>query len=337
MIIVMKPRSPEAAVEAVIDRLVRAGCDVHRSTGSERVILGVIGVTVEMDLSDYEILPGVDHVVRVSTPYELVDRSFRPEGSRIRIGDDEVGGDRLLIVAGPGAVESEEQIHAAAAAVAAAGASVLRAAAFATRSRPYAFHGLGGQGIEWLCDAAREHGLRVATEVGAPDHVGVVADRVDLIVVGSRHMQNSALLKEVGMADRPVVLKRAPSASVDDWLMAAEYVAACGNPNILLCESGLRTFETATRFTMDLASISVLRERTHLPVLADPSDGTGHRDQVAPMARASVAAGADGLIVEVHPNADEARSDAAQTLYPDAFQRLMDQLRIIAPAVGRSI
>jgi len=337
MIVVMKPHAADADVESVIDRLFRAGCDVHRSTGSERVIVGAIGVTAEMDLSDYEILPGVEEVFRVSSPYKLVSRSFKPEDSKIDLGPVIVGGEDVIVMAGPGSVESEEQIHAAARVVASAGARILRGSAFTSRARPYSFQGLGEISLVWLREAADACDLLVASEVMAPQQVEVVARFADILIVGARHMQNSALLTELGGIGKPVLLKRATAATIEEWLMAAEYVAAAGNERIILCERGIRTFASATRYTMDLSAISVLRDRTHLPVVADPSFGTGVRDKVAPMARAAVAAGADGLLIEVHPQADEALSDAAQTLYPEDFQRLMDQLRIIVPAVGRSL
>jgi len=337
MIVVMKPLAEETDVERVIDRLVRAGCDVHRSTGSERTILGAIGVTAEMDLADFEILPGVEDVVRVSTPYRLVSRAFRSEGTQIEVGEVVFGGEDVVLAAGPAMVESEEQIHATARAVAEAGAKVLRGSAFATRGRPYAFQGKGEQALVWLRAAADEHGLLVATHVNAVTEVAVIERYADLVIVGARHMQNTALLREVGGIEKPVILKRGVAATLEDLLLAAEAVAVAGNDRVLLCERGIRTFEPATRYTLDLSAIPVLRERSHLPILVDPSDGTGHRGQVGPMARAAVAAGADGLLVEVHHDADAALADAAQTLYPSAFQRLMDELRIIVPAVGRSV
>ncbi len=337
MIVVMKPNASESEVESVIERLFAAGCDVHRSTGSARVTLGAVGVTAAMDLSDYEILPGVEHVVRVSTPYELVSRSYKPESTEIDLGSVVIGGDDVVVIAGPGLVESEELIHGAARAVAAAGAHILRGSAFTSRARPYAFRGHGEGSLEWLRAAADEHHLLVASEVMAPAHVELVARHADILIVGARNMQNSVLLTELGTVGKPVLLKRSPAATIEDWLLSAEYVAAAGNERIILCEQGIRTFESSTRYTMDLSAIPVLRQLSHLPVVADPSFGTGVRDKVAPMARAAVAAGADGLLIEVHQNADEALSDAAQSLYPEAFQQLMDQLRIIVPAVGRSI
>ena len=338
MIVVMRPGVDDALIERVMARLIAAGCDIHRSTGSERTILGAIGVTAEMDLADFEVLPGVERVLRVSTPYKLVSRRFRPDGSRIELGPGVViGGEEVVIMAGPGQVESEDQIHRTAREVARAGAKVLRASAFTPRSRPYAFQGLGEQGLAWLRDAARESGLLVVSEVMASEHIDTVAGYADVLLVGGRHMQNHGLLREVGSAGKPVILKRSIGATIEDWLLAAEYVAVAGNDRIVLCERGIRTFETATRYTMDLAAIAVVHERSHLPVIADPSYGTGLRDKIAPMARAAVAAGADGLLIEVHCDADEARSDAAQTLYPEEFLKLMDQLRIIVPALGRSL
>lgn len=337
MIVVMKPHAAEAEVESVIERLFEAGCDVHRSTGAARVILGAIGVTAEMDLSDFEILPGVEDVVRVSTPYEKVSRAAKSESTVVDLGSVSIGGEEVVVIAGPGSVESEEQIHESAKAVSRAGASVLRGSAFASRARPYSFQGLGEEALGWLREAADENDLLVASEVLAPSHIELVARHADILIVGARHMQNSVLLNQLGEIDKPVLLKRAIAATVEDWLLAAEHVAAAGNERIILCERGIRTFEPSTRYTMDLSAIPVVHERSHLPVVADPSFATGVRDKVAPMARAAVAAGADGLLIEVHPDADRALSDAAQSLYPEAFQRLMDQLRIIVPALGRAL
>jgi 3-deoxy-7-phosphoheptulonate synthase len=337
MIVVMKPQASEGHVEAVIERLVGGGFDVHRSTGEERTVLGVVGATAELDLGELRLLEGVEDVVRVSTPYKIVSRSFHPESTVIRVGDVVFGGEEVVVMAGPCSVESEEQIGSAAEAVAKAGAKVLRGGAFKPRSSPYSFQGLGEEGLRLLRDAAHGSGLLAITEVMDRSQIEAVARYADIVQIGARNMQNTVLLRELGGVGKPVLLKRGLAATIEEWLLAAEYVASAGNEQILLCERGIRTFETATRNTMDISAIPVVHARSHLPVIADPSHGVGIRDKVAAMARAAVAAGADGLLVEVHPDADHALSDASQSLYPDQFQQLMDQLRIIAPAVGRAI
>jgi 3-deoxy-7-phosphoheptulonate synthase len=337
VIVVMRPGAPAAEIEAAIARLVECGFDVHRSTGAERTVLGAIGVEPDFDPAELELLDGVEQVLRVSSPYKLVSRSFHPEPTTVRVGDVELGGEEVVVAAGPCSVESEDQIRRTAAAVRAAGARLLRGGAFKPRSNPYSFQGLGERGLELLRRAADESGLPLVTEVMDASQIGLVAGYADLLQVGARNMQNYVLLRELGRTGKPVLLKRGLAATVEEWLLAAEYVAAAGNPRIVLCERGIRTFETSTRATMDIAAIPVLKERTHLPVIADPSHGVGIRDKVAAMARAAVAAGADGLLIEVHCDADHALSDAAQSLYPEQFQRLMDQLRIIVPALGRSM
>lgn len=338
MIVVMQPTASRAEIEGVVDALVRHGFDVHRSTGAERTVVGAVGVQPGFDRDELRLLPGVEDVVRVSTPYKLVSRSFHPEDTVLELpGGVVLGGDRVVVAAGPCSVESEEQIRRTAEAVRAAGATVLRGGAFKPRSSPYSFQGLGERGLELLRQAADEQGMLVVTEVMDPSQIGLVSGYADILQVGARNMQNYVLLKELGDARKPILLKRGLSATIEEWLLSAEYVASSGNPEVILCERGIRTFETATRNTMDISAIPVVQKRSHLPVMADPSHGIGIRDKVAPMARASVAAGADGLLLEVHQDADRALSDAAQSLYPDQFQRLMDQLRIIVPALGREI
>ncbi len=337
MIVVMRPGAPETEIEAAVGKLVACGFDVHRSTGAERTVLGAVGVAADFDPAELQLLAGVEQVLRVSSPYKLVSRSFHPEPTLVRVGDVVLGGEEVVVAAGPCAVESEDQIRRTAAAVRAAGARLLRGGAFKPRSSPYSFQGLGESGLELLRRAGDEHGLPVVTEVIDAAQIPMVAGYAHLLQVGARNMQNYALLRELGRAGRPVLLKRGPAATIEEWLLAAEYVAAAGNRDIVLCERGIRTFETATRNTMDISAVPVLKERTHLPVIADPSHGIGIRDKVPAMARAAVAAGADGLLIEVHVDADHAQSDAAQSLYPAEFQRLMDQLRIIVPALGRSI
>lgn len=337
MIVIMKPTASQREVEHVIERMVEHGFDVHRSTGAERTVLGAVGVAPEFDRQQFRLLDGVEDVIRVTTPYKLVSRSFHPDDRLIRVGDVTFGGDEVVVMAGPCSVESEEQIHATAEAVARAGARVLRGGAFKPRSSPYTFQGLGEDGLKMLRAAADAHGLLTVTEVMDPSQIEMVVPYGDILQVGARNMQNYVLLKELGMVDKPVLLKRGLSATIEEWLLSAEYVADAGNRDILLCERGIRTFETATRNTMDVSAIPVTQERCPLPVIADPSHGIGIRNKVPAMARAAVAAGADGLLVEVHHDADHALSDAAQSLYPDQFQRLMDELKIIVPAVGREI
>jgi len=337
MIVIMKPTATEREVEKVIERMMDDGFDIHRSTGAERTVLGAVGVAPDFDRDQYRLLPGVEEVVRVSTPYKRVSRSFHPDDLLIRVDDLVFGGDEVLVLAGPGSVESEEQIHRTAEAVAKAGARVLRGGAFRPRSSPYSFQGLGETGLRLLREAADAHGLKVCTEVMDPSQIEMVTRYADIVQVGARNMQNLVLLTELGAIDKPVLLKRGLAATIQEWLLSAEYIADAGNPRILLCERGIRTFETATRHTMDISAIPVTKVLSPLPVIADPSHGIGMRDMVPAMARAAVAAGADGLLLEVHHDADHALSDAAQTLYPEQFQRLMDELRIIVPAVGREI
>ena len=337
MIVIMKPTATEREVEKVIERMIEDGFDIHRSTGAERTVLGAVGVAPDFDRSSYRLLDGVEEVVRVSTPYKRVSRSFHPDDLLIRVGDVVFGGDEVVVLAGPCSVESEDQIHRIAGEVAQAGARVLRGGAFNPRSSPYGFQGLGEEGLGFLRNAADAHGLAVCTEVMDPSHIELVDRYADILQVGARNMQNYVLLTELGRLDKPVLLKRGAAATLEEWLLAAEYIADSGNGRILLCERGIRTFETATRNTMDISAVPVTQDLSPLPVIADPSHGIGVRKMVPAMARAAVAAGADGLLVEVHHDADHALSDAAQTLYPDQFQRLMDELRIIVPAVGREI
>ncbi|HSJ13113.1 MAG TPA: 3-deoxy-7-phosphoheptulonate synthase [Longimicrobiales bacterium] len=273
----------------------------------------------------------------MSPQYRLASRTPGGPDTVVTIGDLRIGGDEVIVIAGPCSAESEAQVHATAAAVKRAGAKVLRGGAFKPRSSPYAFQGLGEAGLRLLRDAASAHDLQLATEVMDVAQIDVVAKYADIFQVGARNMQNYTLLRELGQARRPVLLKRGLSATIDEWLMAAEYVLAGGNPDVILCERGIRTFETATRNTLDISAVPVVKELSHLPVVVDPSHATGRRDKVAAMARAAVAAGADGLLIEVHCDPEQALSDGAQSLYPAQFERLMAELRIIAPAIGRSI
>jgi 3-deoxy-7-phosphoheptulonate synthase len=275
--------------------------------------------------------------VQISEPFKLASRAFRPSGTVITVGDVRIGGDEVIVMAGPCSAESDEQVQATAAAVKRAGAKILRGGAFKPRSSPYAFQGLGEDGLRMLRDAADTHHLKLVSEVMDPSQIDVVDRYADIFQIGARNMQNFALLREIGRARKPVLLKRGISATIEEWLLSAEYVLGGGNMDVVLCERGIRTFETYTRNTLDISAIPIVKKLSHLPIFVDPSHGTGRRDKVAPMARAAVAAGADGLIIEVHTDPDRALSDGAQTMFPSQFDRLMAELRIIAPAIGRSI
>ena len=337
MVVVMQEGASERQIQVVIDRMVEVGFNVHRSTGTVHTVLGGVGIkTEEVDPAIFEVLDGVKEAHRIASPYKLASRSFRPGGSVVKIGGDvTVGGGRVVIMAGPCSVESHDQIHRCAELVARAGGSMIRGGAFKPRSSPYSFQGLGEEGLRLLREAADRNGLLVVSEVMDQTQIPLVAAYSDLLQIGARNMQNFNLLREAGKQRRPVLLKRGISATIEELLLSAEYILAGGNYDVILCERGIRTFETYTRNTMDISAIPVVKKLSHLPIVADPSHGTGRRDKVAPMARAAVAAGADGLLIEVHPDPDHALSDGAQSLRPEQFQELMGQLRMIAPAVGR--
>ena len=337
MVVVMQEGAPAEAVDRVVERLEVMGFAVHRSTGANRTILGVVGTDAKGDPRLIETLEGVQEVVQISEPFKLASRAFRPSGTVITVGDVRIGGDEVIVMAGPCSAESDEQVQATAAAVKRAGAKILRGGAFKPRSSPYAFQGLGEDGLRMLRDAADTHHLKLVSEVMDPSQIDVVDRYADIFQIGARNMQNFALLREIGRARKPVLLKRGISATIEEWLLSAEYVLGGGNMDVVLCERGIRTFETYTRNTLDISAIPIVKKLSHLPIFVDPSHGTGRRDKVAPMARAAVAAGADGLIIEVHTDPDRALSDGAQTMFPSQFDRLMAELRIIAPAIGRSI
>jgi 3-deoxy-7-phosphoheptulonate synthase len=336
MVVVMKERASEAQIDAVIARLIELGVDVHRSSGATRTVLGVIGAH-RVDAQLVAILDGVHEVLRVTEPYKRASRSFHPEGTVVTVGDVRVGGDEVIVMAGPCSAESDDQVMATAASVKRAGATVLRGGAFKPRSSPYSFQGLGEDGLRMLRRAADAHDLKVVSEVMDVAQIELVGRFADIYQVGARNMQNFTLLRELGHVGKPVLLKRGIAATIEEWLLSAEYVLSGGNPDVILCERGIRTFETATRNTLDISAVPVVKQLSHLPILADPSHGAGRRDMVAAMARAAVAAGADGLIIEVHPDPDRALSDGAQSMRPSQFEALMAELRIIAPAIGRSI
>jgi 3-deoxy-7-phosphoheptulonate synthase len=333
----MQEGASAAEVDKVVERLEFMGFSVHRSTGANRTILGVVGADVRGDPRLVETFDGVQEVVNISEPYKLASRAFRPQGTVVRLDDVRIGGDEVVVMAGPCSAESDEQVHATAAAVKRAGAKVLRGGAFKPRSSPYSFQGLGEDGLRMLRDAATAHNLKLVSEVMDVSQIDVVARYADILQVGARNMQNFSLLRELGHARKPVLLKRGISATIEEWLLSAEYVLGGGNMDVILCERGIRTFETYTRNTLDISAIPIVKKLSHLPIFVDPSHGTGRRDKVAPMARAAVAAGADGLIIEVHVDPDHALSDGAQTMFPSQFDRLMAELRIIAPAIGRTI
>ncbi len=331
-------RSCPLQLKASIVRFIEgSGFRVQVSDHGDVSLIGVVGVGAESLAPQLRELPGVKEIRPVAPPYPLVSRQHHPEPSRVKVDDVVIGGDSLVVIAGPCAVESREQIVSIARSVASAGATMLRGGAFKPRSSPYSFQGLGEPGLELLVEARTETGLRVVTEVVAPDDVALVSQYADVVQVGARNMQNFRLLSAVGEQPRPVLLKRGMMATLDELLMAAEYVVAAGNPRVILCERGIRTFETATRNTLDLCAIPVLEERTHLPVIVDPSHAAGRRELVPALARAAVAVGAAGVIVEVHPEPELAVSDGRQSMTLQGFEEMMRQLRAVAAAIGRPI
>jgi 3-deoxy-7-phosphoheptulonate synthase len=338
MIVAMQETATEEQIDSVIDAMIEAGVGVHRTTGATQTILAGVGPTAGLDLSKFENLLGVLHVHRISSPYKLAGRGFRPEGTVVEFRNGvTVGNQKVAVMAGPCSIENHDQMFETAARVKTAGGSFLRGGAFKPRSSPYAFQGLGIPGLELMREAADAHGLLVVSEVMEIAQIEAMLPFVDLFQVGARNMQNFNLLRELGQVRKPVLLKRGIAATIEELLLSAEYILSGGNYDVILCERGIRTYETATRNTMDISAIPVVKKVSHLPIVGDPSHGTGRRDMVAPMAKAAVAAGADAIIVEVHPNADKAASDAAQTLYLDQFDKLMGELRVIAEAVGRTV
>ncbi len=336
MVIVMKHQTSAAEIARVVAHIEELGFKAHLSSGEERTIIGVIGDERPLDPEHFEMLEGVERAVRILHPFKLASRDFHPDDTTLRINGIVIGMKQVVTMAGPCAIESREQLMETAAAVKEAGAQVLRAGAFKPRTSPYSFQGLGLKGLELLREAREEFHLPVITEVVSPQDVTLVAQYADILQIGARNMQNFALLHAVGEIQKPVLLKRGLMATIEELLMAAEYILSHGNTRVMVCERGIRTYETATRNTFDINAIPVLKSLTHLPVIADPSHGTGKWDLVAPIARAAVAAGADGLIVEVHPNPAKALSDGAQSLKPEKFARLVEEVRAIAQAIGRT-
>jgi len=340
MIFNMLGEASEQQINHIVDRIKECGFEAHLIRGKERTVIGVVG---NSDRKREELLalssaPGVEEIVRISHPFKLAARSCRPEGSLLELGKGvTIGGSDVVVAAGPCAVESPGQIADIAARVAQSGAKLLRGGAFKPRSSPYSFQGLGENGLKLMRDAADKNGLLVISEVMDPSQIQIMLPYVDVLQVGARNMQNYHLLRGLGEVDKPVLLKRGMSGTLEELLLSAEYIMAGGNYKVILCERGIRTFETALRNTLDIAAVPVLKSLSHLPVVVDPSHGTGKRDKVAPMARAAVAAGADGLLIEVHPDPERALSDGVQSLYPDQFAQLMKEIRAIASAVERKI
>ena len=357
MIVVMKPTSSEADIERVLQFLEKHGLSGHPSQGVERTVIGVLGAVgpsgipgsigggINPSLGEsLESLPNVDSVIRVSKPYKLASREFHPVDSVVDVpvgcvkeGVVSIGSKNVVMMAGPCTVETEKQLMTTAEAVRKAGATILRGGAFKPSTSPYGFRGLGKAGLQLLAKASAEFGMAVITEVMTPTDVALVSEYADILQIGTRNMQNYMLLDEVGRTNKPVVLKRGMSATIEEWLLAAEYILSQGNSNVILCERGVRTFEKFTRNTMDISAIPVIKQLSHLPIISDPSQGTGRRDLVTPMTLASIAAGTDGLLIEVHPNPDEALKDGAQSLTIDQFKDLMPQAQAVAQAIGRTV
>lgn len=338
MIVVMQEGASEEQIQSVISRLMGMGFDIHRSTGVLQTVLGGVGAKPDFDTREIELMDGVQEVHRIMAPYKLASRHFRPEGTRVALGKGVVvGGEEVVMMAGPCSAESAEQVNAIADFVAGQGVRVLRGGAFKPRTSPYSFQGLGEPGLRLLRQAADRNNMLLVSEVMDHTQIAMMMEYVDLLQVGARNMQNYNLLKELGRVAKPVLLKRGISATIEEWLLSAEYLMSGGNYNIVLCERGIRTFENYTRNTLDVSAIPVVHKLSHLPIIADPSHATGRRDKVNPMARAAVAAGADGLLIEVHNNPEGALSDGAQALFFSQFEELQRELRLIAPAVGRTM
>lgn len=337
MVVILEKNASVEQIENVKKHLNDFGFKIHESTGVQRTILGAIGVQPGFDIRKIKILEGVSDVYRVTSPFKLASRSFKEEKTIIKIKDVEIGSDKIAVMAGPCSIESEEQIFKLAEVVAKSGAKILRGGAFKPRSSPYSFQGLGEQGLKLMREAADEFNLLIITEVMQIDHIKLIEKYTDIYQVGARNMQNFSLIKELAKVKKPVMLKRGLAATIEEWLMSAEYILAGGNSNVILCERGIRTFETYTRNTFDLSAIPIVHKKSHLPVVADPSHATGIRDQVPPMARAAVAAGADALMIEIHDNPEAALSDGPQALLPDDFLQLMKELKAIANAIGKTI
>lgn len=335
MIVVMRTGSTEAEIQAVRERIESHGLQSHLSQGAERTVIGVVGQILSNLQTELERLPGVAEVVRISKPYKLSTREFKEENTTVKVGGAVIGGSEPIIIAGPCAVESEEQLMSTAKVVKEQGAKILRGGAFKPRTSPYSFRGLGVQGLKLLAEAGEKFGMPVVTEVMSPEDVGMVASYADILQIGARNAQNFNLLDAVGKIDKPVLLKRGFSSSYEEWLLAAEYVLSGGNSQVILCERGIRTFESYTRFTLDLAAVPAIKKLSHLPIIVDPSHSTGSWDLVIPLSLAAVAAGAHGIIVDVHPNPAVAKCDGAQALSFENFHNLAVQVEAVAQAISR--
>jgi 3-deoxy-7-phosphoheptulonate synthase len=337
MIIVMHKKATSRQIANVVARIEQSGRQVYLSEGEERTIIGIVGEGRPLDQDRFELMDSVERIVPIVSPFKLASRDFRPQDTLVKLNGVRAGGKKVIVMAGPCAVESREQIIETARIVKEAGATVLRGGAFKPRTSPYSFQGLGFEGLKLLAEARKETGLLIVTEVMSPEAVPLVSTYADILQIGARNMQNYALLHAVGESQRPAILKRGMMSTMEELLMSAEYILSHGNDRLMLCERGIRTFETYTRNTLDINAVPTLKQLTHLPIFVDPSHGTGKWDLVGPVARAAVAAGADGLIIEVHPNPEEAMSDGGQSLKPERFVALMDELRAVAAAVGRTV
>jgi 3-deoxy-7-phosphoheptulonate synthase len=337
LVVILQKNAAESQVENVVKHLEGYGFQINISVGAERTIIGAIGVKPNFDTRNISVLDGVEEVYRVTTPYKLAGRSFQEHNSVIKIKDVEIGSNHVVMMSGPCSVENEDQIFRLAKVVAESGAKILRGGAFKPRTSPYAFQGLGEEGLKLLRAAADKYNLLVITEVMQIEQIELIYKYTDIFQLGARNMQNFSLLKELGKIDKAIMLKRGIAATIEEWLMSAEYILAGGNKDVILCERGIRTFESATRNTFDLSAIPVIHKKSHLPIIADPSHATGLRDQVPPMARAAVAAGADGLMIEIHHDPESALSDGPQALLPATYLKLMEECRLIANAIGRTL
>ncbi|KYO65513.1 3-deoxy-7-phosphoheptulonate synthase [Thermovenabulum gondwanense] len=337
MIIVMQKNATEEQIKKVCEVVENAGLGVHISKGTDVTVIGVIGDRRKLQDKPIELLDGVEKTVPIMEPYKLASRSFKPESTVVKVGDVEIGSNNFIIIAGPCAVESEEQLIETAQIVKKCGAKILRGGAYKPRTSPYSFQGIGEEGLKILAKAREITGLPVVTEVMSTEAVKLVSHYADILQIGARNMQNFELLKEAGKTGKPVLLKRGIAATIEEWLNAAEYIMNEGNFNVILCERGIRTYETMTRNTLDISAVPIIKHISHLPIIVDPSHGTGSWRWVAPMSRAALAAGADGLMIEVHPNPKEALSDGPQSLNPEKFEHLCRELKTFAPIMGRTL
>jgi len=337
VVVIIEPKATDEQIQNVIKHLEDYGFQIHKSVGVQNTIIGAIGVKPDFDIRKIKILDGVADVYRVTVPFKLASRNFHEINTVIDIKGTKIGGNEIVIMSGPCSIESEEQIFKLAEIVSKSGAKILRGGAFKPRTSPYSFQGMGEDGLKIMRQAADEFGLLVITEVMESAQIDVIGKYADIYQIGARNMQNYPLLKELGATDIPVMLKRGLAATIEEWLMSAEYILSSGNPNVILCERGIRTFEKYTRNTFDLSSIPVVHKKSHLPIIADPSHATGYRDQVPPMARAAVAAGADGVMIEIHHDPEHAFSDGPQALLPETYLKLIDELKTIATAIGREL